>query len=62
MRTLMSALFTTTPLTGIALGTGHGNNLGSSRITSLIWTTRIDSTPDMGFTTPGPTDPNAPST
>ena len=62
MRTLISALFMTTLLIGIALGPGHGNNLGSSRTTSLIWTTRIGSTPDMGFTTPGPTDPNAPST
>ena len=62
MRIFMFALFATVILAGIALGPGHGNNLGSSRTTSLIWTTRVDSTPDLGFTTPGPTDPNGPST
>jgi len=62
MRIFIFALFTTVILAGIALGPGHSNHLGSSRTTGLIWTARIGSTPDMGFTTPGPTDPNGPST
>ena len=62
MRTLMSALFTTGILTGIALGPVHATNFGSLDTTNLICAARIDSTPDMGFTAPGPTDPNGPST
>jgi hypothetical protein len=62
MSSLVCALFTTAILIGIALTQMLVSGSRPSGTTNLIWTVRMDLTPDAGSTMPGPTDPNGPST
>jgi hypothetical protein len=62
MKQFMSALFSAIILTSIAVSPEHTRDFGSSGTTNLIWTAFRDSTLGAGPTTPGPTDPNGPST
>jgi hypothetical protein len=62
MKQLMSALFSAIILTSIAVSPQHSRDFGSSGTSTLILTAFRDSTLDTGSTTPGPTDPNGPST
>jgi hypothetical protein len=62
MKPLLFALFSAIILTSIAVGPERSGVFGSSGTSNLIWTAFRDSTLDTGPTTPGPTDPNGPST